>query len=69
MVRATDKDSGVNSEIKYSIQKGAYESFAIDNVTGIVVVSSQLDYDKKNTYRIQITATDLGKFDKKNSYP
>ncbi|XP_073952760.1 cadherin 87A [Choristoneura fumiferana] len=59
-VRATDLDSGINSEIKYAIQKGALDSFAIDNVTGVVTVSSKLDYDKRNTYRIQIIAADLG---------
>ncbi|KAI5635157.1 cadherin domain-containing protein [Phthorimaea operculella] len=60
VVQATDMDSGINSEIKYAVQKGAYDAFAIDNITGVVTVSSQLDYDKKNTYRIQIIATDLG---------
>lgn len=60
-VRATDLDSGMNAEIKYSIQKGALESFSIDNITGVVTVSSKLDYDKRNTYKIQIVATDLGK--------
>lgn len=59
-VRATDLDSGINAEIKYGIQKGALDSFAIDNVTGVVTVSSSLDYDKRNTYRIQIIASDLG---------
>ncbi|KAL0831734.1 hypothetical protein ABMA28_001276 [Loxostege sticticalis] len=59
-VRATDLDSGINAEIKYGIQKGALDSFVIDNVTGVVTVSSKLDYDKRNTYRIQIIASDLG---------
>ncbi|XP_072929429.1 cadherin-87A [Epargyreus clarus] len=59
-VRATDIDSGVNAEIKYAIQKGALDSFVVDNVTGVVTVSSKLDYDKRNTYRIQIVATDMG---------
>ncbi|KAG6448204.1 hypothetical protein O3G_MSEX005352 [Manduca sexta] len=59
-VRATDLDVGLNAEIKYAIQKGALESFVIDNVTGVVTVSAKLDYDKRNTYRIQIIATDLG---------
>ncbi|KAL0881320.1 hypothetical protein ABMA27_001201 [Loxostege sticticalis] len=59
-VRATDLDSGINAEIKYGIQKGALDSFAIDNITGVVTVSSKLDYDKRNTYRIQIIASDLG---------
>lgn len=59
-VRATDKDSGVNAEIKYAIKKGAYDAFLIDKFTGVVTVSSQLDYDKRDTYRIQIVATDSG---------
>nr|QTE34337.1 cadherin [Galleria mellonella] len=59
-VRATDMDSGINSEIKYAIQKGALDSFAIDNVTGVVTVSSKLDYDKRDTFRIQIIAADMG---------
>ncbi|CAH0398993.1 unnamed protein product [Chilo suppressalis] len=59
-VRATDLDSGINAEIKYGIQKGAQEAFVIDNITGVVSVSSALDYDKRNTYKIQIIASDLG---------
>lgn len=59
-VRATDLDSGINAEIKYGIQKGAQEAFAIDNVTGVVTVAANLDYDKRNTYKIQIIASDLG---------
>ncbi|CAH2085946.1 unnamed protein product [Euphydryas editha] len=59
-VRATDLDSGVNAEIKYGIQKGALDSFVVDNVTGVVTVASKLDFDRKNTYRIQIIATDMG---------
>ncbi|KAJ0177573.1 hypothetical protein K1T71_006446 [Dendrolimus kikuchii] len=59
-VRATDLDSGFNSVIEYAIQKGALDAFAIDVDTGVITLSSKLDYDKRNTYRIQITATDLG---------
>ncbi|XP_061704355.1 cadherin-87A isoform X2 [Cydia pomonella] len=59
-VRATDLDSGANAELKYAIQHGALDAFAIDNVTGVVTVSSKLDYDKRNTYRIAIVAADLG---------
>ncbi|KAL4711580.1 hypothetical protein ACJJTC_003597 [Scirpophaga incertulas] len=59
-VRATDLDSGANAEIKYGIQKGALEAFAIDNITGVVTVASKLDYDVRNTYKIQIVASDAG---------
>ncbi|CAK1543768.1 unnamed protein product [Leptosia nina] len=60
IVHATDLDSGVNSEIKYKIQKGALDAFQLDNVTGVLYVADKLDYDKRNTYRIQIVATDMG---------
>ncbi|CAG4946283.1 unnamed protein product [Colias eurytheme] len=60
VVHATDLDSGVNSEIKYNIQKGALDAFSIDSVSGVVSVAAKLDYDKRNTYRIQVVATDSG---------
>lgn len=59
-VKATDEDSGVNAQIKYSVQKGALDAFTVDNQTGVVTVSSNLDYDKRNVYRIIILASDLG---------
>ncbi|XP_045514372.1 cadherin-87A [Pieris brassicae] len=60
IVHATDLDSGVNSEIKYKIQKGALDAFTLDNATGVLTVADKLDYDKRNTYRIQIVAVDMG---------
>lgn len=59
-VQATDADNGVNAVVEYFIQKGAYDDFTIDNSTGIVSVSSKLDFDRRNTYNIEITAVDHG---------
>ncbi|XP_068626040.1 cadherin-87A isoform X2 [Battus philenor] len=59
-VRATDLDSGVNAQFRYAIQKGALDSFQIEPTSGVVTVAAPLDYDKRNTYRIQIIATDMG---------
>ncbi|XP_013167348.1 PREDICTED: cadherin-87A [Papilio xuthus] len=59
-VRATDLDSGINSQFTYAVQKGALDSFSVHPHTGVVTVSAKLDYDKRNTYRIQIIATDMG---------
>ncbi|XP_077297943.1 cadherin 87A [Arctopsyche grandis] len=59
-VVASDMDSGMNSEIKYSIQKGAFEDFAIEKDTGRVTIASKLDYDRRNTYQMQIIAVDQG---------
>jgi hypothetical protein len=55
----------MNAEIKYGIQKGAMDAFAIHNLSGVVTVTSALDFDKRNTYRIQIIASDLGENVKK----
>jgi len=60
-VIATDADSGVNAELVYRIQKGAFDDFAINETTGIVTVSRKLDYDEKNTYHVEVIAFDKGK--------
>lgn len=58
-VVATDADSGVNAEVKYRIQKGAFDDF---NTTegGLVTVARKLDYDRRNTYHIEIIGVDQG---------
>jgi hypothetical protein len=53
-------DTGANAEIEYHIQKGAYDDFQIDNTTGVIVVASKLDFDRRNTYNIEVTAKDHG---------
>ncbi|KAG5879259.1 hypothetical protein JTB14_012529 [Gonioctena quinquepunctata] len=59
-VQATDADNGENAVVDYSIQKGGYEDFSIDKSSGIVSVARKLDFDRRNTYNIEITATDHG---------
>ncbi|KAG5343409.1 CAD87 protein, partial [Acromyrmex heyeri] len=59
-VTATDADSGVNAELVYRIQKGAFDDFTINETTGVVTVSRKLDYDEKNTYHVEVIAFDKG---------
>nr|CAH7738219.1 unnamed protein product [Callosobruchus chinensis] len=59
-VEATDADNGENALIEYQIQKGAYEDFSIDNATGVIAVASKLDFDRKNTYNVEVLAMDHG---------
>jgi len=59
-VKATDADYGPNAEITYRIQKGAYDHFAIDPITGEVSLSSQLNFDTRQSYQIEIVAVDGG---------
>ena len=59
-VSAQDSDSGSNADIKYHIQKGGFDDFEIDEITGAVRVSSKLDYDAHKNYSIEIIAFDGG---------
>lgn len=60
-LNATDQDTGVNAEILYHIERGAFEDFTIANKTGLIRTASKLDFDRKNQYNITVTATDGGK--------
>ncbi|CAH1176398.1 unnamed protein product [Phaedon cochleariae] len=59
-LEALDSDSGDNAAIEYAIQKGGYDDFKIENSTGIVTVSNKLDFDRRNTYHIEVVAMDHG---------
>ncbi|KAF7987447.1 hypothetical protein HCN44_003209 [Aphidius gifuensis] len=59
-IKAHDADSGINADIKYRIQKGAFDDFVINENTGIVTVADNLDYDKRYLYNIEIIAYDCG---------
>nr|XP_036675635.1 cadherin-87A [Drosophila suzukii] len=59
-VHATDLDTGKNAELRYRIQQGSFDDFGIDERTGEVFVSRKLDFDRRNTYLLQVQASDLG---------
>jgi len=59
-VRATDADYGVNAELTYRISRGAYDDFAIDPNTGAITLSRSLDYDRRDSYSIELIAVDGG---------
>lgn len=46
---------------RYRIQQGSFDDFAIDNQTGLISIARKLDYDKRENYRIEVVASDLGK--------
>ncbi|KAK4881840.1 hypothetical protein RN001_005159 [Aquatica leii] len=58
-VTATDDDAGVNSEINYYFKKNISE-FIIENSTGVINISSKLDFDRQRLYNIEIVAVDQG---------
>ncbi len=65
-VKAIDLDDGVNSEVEYSFAAHTpgiiQDLFAINPVTGELVVSKQLDYETSTSYKIDIRARDKGSF-------
>ncbi|XP_054454110.1 uncharacterized protein LOC129090483 [Anoplopoma fimbria] len=62
-VNATDADSGSNGVITYSLSKmkgSAGNVFSIDENTGTVSVSGQIDYEKDRKYEVRVEAKDHG---------
>ncbi|XP_037833367.1 protocadherin gamma-A3 isoform X2 [Kryptolebias marmoratus] len=62
-VNATDADSGLNGLITYNLSKmkgRTADVFAIDEKTGGIYVSGQIDYEKDRKYELRIEAKDQG---------
>ncbi|KAJ1523428.1 hypothetical protein ONE63_001290 [Megalurothrips usitatus] len=59
-VTAVDADAGVNAQIKYKIQKGAFDDFSIEPESGVVKVANHLDFDRRRLYNIEVIAVDGG---------
>ncbi|XP_055710433.1 cadherin-87A isoform X2 [Phlebotomus papatasi] len=59
-VEAQDLDTGINAEIRYRLQSGSFDDFAIDNRTGVISIARKLDFDRRNTYQMEVVASDLG---------
>uniref|UniRef100_A0A8C1YBG9 Cadherin domain-containing protein n=1 Tax=Cyprinus carpio TaxID=7962 RepID=A0A8C1YBG9_CYPCA len=63
-VNATDLDEGPNGEVVYSFGKSvnskARKLFDINTVTGEITVKGVLDYEDKDSYEIDIQASDKG---------
>ena len=66
-VEASDKDSGMNAEIEYTIDIGETsrhnddaQLFAIDAETGEISLAKLLDYERHKSHTLTIHATDKG---------
>ncbi|KAI7801548.1 putative protocadherin alpha-3-like, partial [Triplophysa rosa] len=63
-VNATDSDDGANGEIVYSFGKNVKSKvrklFDINSINGEIIVKGQLDYEVKDSYEIDIQASDKG---------
>ncbi|XP_044220436.1 protocadherin gamma-A3-like [Thunnus albacares] len=62
-VNAIDADSGSNGLITYSLSKmkgSAADIFSIDENTGTISLSGQMDYEKDRKYEVRVEAKDQG---------
>ncbi|XP_075905067.1 protocadherin Fat 4-like isoform X2 [Nelusetta ayraudi] len=59
-VSATDKDSGANGEIRYSLT-GGEGRFAVHPESGLVTLAAGLDREVKAEYQLQVLAEDQGR--------
>uniref|UniRef100_A0A8C2WIW2 Protocadherin 1 gamma b 2 n=1 Tax=Cyclopterus lumpus TaxID=8103 RepID=A0A8C2WIW2_CYCLU len=62
-VNATDADSGSNGYITYSmsnVRSNIADLLSIDEVSGLLSVSGQIDFEKDNKYELRIDAKDQG---------
>ncbi|KAM4869044.1 protocadherin beta-8-like [Urocitellus parryii] len=64
-VSATDVDLGVNGEVSYSLFQASDEiskTFAINPLTGEIRLKEQLDFERVESYEVNIEARDAGSF-------
>uniref|UniRef100_A0A673ZGI2 Protocadherin gamma-C5-like n=1 Tax=Salmo trutta TaxID=8032 RepID=A0A673ZGI2_SALTR len=63
-VKAVDRDDGVNREIVYSFGPHTSESLqnllTVDPQTGEIKVKGEIDYEERNSFKIDVLATDKG---------
>jgi len=59
-VHATDPDEGANGDIRYRLDDQFHELFAVDDVSGDVIVVGEIDYERATSYHLIISAVDGG---------
>ena len=59
-LRATDPDAGANADIRYRLDDQFHELFAVDDVTGDVIVVGDIDYERATSYHLIVSAIDGG---------
>ncbi|XP_072332422.1 protocadherin-20 isoform X2 [Scyliorhinus torazame] len=59
-VKATDADSGEMGTVTYLLGPTVPPAFALDQFTGVLTVSTSLDREERETYRLAIRAIDGG---------
>ena len=61
-VAARDRDTAANAAVRYRLQRGAYDDFAIEADTGVVTLARRLDHERRHQYSIEVLAVDSGEY-------
>lgn len=59
-LHATDRDTGPNAQIQYSLQGKALATFHIDPAEGVLFIKGSLDHETQPMHHLVVTATDNG---------
>lgn len=59
-VQATDADSGLNAEIRYTLE-GSAGMFSINPESGLITVAAALDRETQDKYNLRVVAQDQGR--------
>ena len=59
-INSTDIDIDENANVVYEIIDTFNDTFAIDNITGVISLAGSLDYEEVQYYELNITAMDEG---------
>uniref|UniRef100_A0A8C1I966 FAT atypical cadherin 2 n=1 Tax=Cyprinus carpio TaxID=7962 RepID=A0A8C1I966_CYPCA len=60
VIYAKDPDTGINSEVRYSLQGADSGFFSLDEISGILRLERSLADEIKSTYEMKVKATDRG---------
>lgn len=58
-ILASDEDSGLGGKVRYSLISKE-EDFSLDEVSGVLRIRKELDYETTSIYNLTVRATDLG---------
>ncbi|XP_058253540.1 protocadherin Fat 2 [Hemibagrus wyckioides] len=60
VIYAKDPDTGINSEVRYSLQGADSGFFSLDEISGILRLEHSLADEAQSTYQLRVKATDRG---------
>lgn len=63
VIKASDRDDGLNGRVTYSLGNETASLFNIDSDSGVITTAGLFDREKKARYMFEVRASDSGKYD------